>query len=121
MCGASVQDAQHLIQRLAKCHGEGRLNIIGEPVPWAECGTGGDDALPERLAARVAQLRRMSRQWSEPRTEWLGRECAHHLFNKECCVKSRLIELLVGVSRELSLRHAYSSDRIGSPRSASAR
>jgi hypothetical protein len=36
-------------------------------------------------------------------------------------VKSRLVKLLVGVSRELSLRHAYSSDRIGSPRSASAR
>ena len=63
----------------------------------------------------------MACQRSEPSTKRLGWKCAHHLLNKECGVKSRLIELLVGVSRELSLRHVYSNDRIGSPRSASAR
>jgi hypothetical protein len=54
MGGTPIQDPQDFIERLAKCHGEGRLNIIGEPVPWSECGTGGDGALSERLAARIA-------------------------------------------------------------------
>jgi hypothetical protein len=121
MCGTSVQDAQHIIERLAECNGEVRLNVVGEPVPWAECGAGGDDTLAERLTARVAKLRRMTCQRSEPGAKRLGWERAHRLLNEECSVESRLIELLVGVSRELSLRHVYSSDRIGSPRSASAR
>ena len=69
----------------------------------------------------IAKLRRMTCQRSEPGAKRLRWERAHRLLNEECSVESRLIELLVGVSWELSLRHVYSNDRIGSPRSASAR
>jgi hypothetical protein len=63
----------------------------------------------------------MTSQRRKTETERFGWERAHHLINEKCGVESRLIELCIRVPREFRLRHAYSSDRIGSPRSASAR
>ena len=48
---AVAQDAQHIIERLAKCNGEVGLNVVGEPITRAECGTRGDGALAEGVAA----------------------------------------------------------------------
>jgi len=79
--GATIQNPQHLIQRLAKCRRERRLDIVGETISWAKCSTSGDRALAQHFATRVAQLCRMSREWSKSRAEWLGWERTHHLLN----------------------------------------
>jgi len=48
-------------------------------------------------------------------------ERVKQFLEKQCGAKSRLVEALIGVARELALDHLYSNEWMGSPFRASAR
>ena len=80
--GSSVQDAQHLVNRFTKRRYNVRIGKVSEPITGTECSTGSYRTLSESLTTRIAQLRRVKREWRKTNSERLGRKRAHRLLDE---------------------------------------